>query len=90
MLRYALMFFAIAIVAGLLGFGGVMGTTAWIARLFFFGFLIIAVISLVTGRRIRTDLKERVRNNFPKNRHVIPAQAGNQYRRETGFPPARE
>ena len=56
MLRYALMFFAIAIVAGLLGFGGVMGTSAWIARLFFVGFLIIAVVSLFTGRRIRTDL----------------------------------
>ena len=56
MLRYAIMFFAIAIVAGLLGFGDVMGTSAWIAKLFFVGFLIIAVISLVTGRRIRTDL----------------------------------
>jgi uncharacterized membrane protein YtjA (UPF0391 family) len=56
MLSYALMFFVIAIIAGILGFSAVMGTAAWIAKLFFVGFLIIAVISLVTGRRIRLDL----------------------------------
>jgi uncharacterized membrane protein YtjA (UPF0391 family) len=50
------MFFVIAIIAGILGFSAVMGTAAWIAKLFFVGFLIIAVISLVTGRRIRLDL----------------------------------
>ena len=56
MLSYALMFFVIAIIADILGFSAVMGTAAWIAKLFFVGFLIIAVISLVTGRRISLDL----------------------------------
>jgi hypothetical protein len=44
----------------------------------------------VTGAAPGGCISKRVRNNFPKNRHVIPAQAGNQYRSETGFPPARE
>ena len=56
MLHYALVFFVIAIIAGVLGFTSVMGTAAWIAQLFFVGFLIFAVIALVTGRRSRTDL----------------------------------
>jgi len=56
MLSWALTFFVIAIIAGVLGFAGVMGTAAWIAKLFFVGFLIFAVISLLTGRRIRTDI----------------------------------
>ena len=56
MLHYALTFFVVAIIAGILGFSSVMGTAAWIAKLFFVGFLIFAVISLVTGRRINTDI----------------------------------
>jgi len=56
MLSWALTFFLIALVAGILGFSAVMGTAAWIAKLFFVGFLILAIISLVTGRRVRSDL----------------------------------
>lgn len=56
MLRYALTFFVVAIVAGILGFSSVMGTAAWIAKLFFVAFLIFAVISMFSGRRIKTDL----------------------------------
>ncbi len=56
MLRYALTFFVVAIIAGILGFSSVMGTAAWIAKLFFVGFLIIAVISMVSGRRGRTGV----------------------------------
>lgn len=56
MLSYALTFFVIAIIAGILGFSTVMGTAAWIAKLFFVGFLIIAVISLLKGRHVRSDL----------------------------------
>ncbi len=56
MLSWALTFFIVALIAGVLGFTSVMGTAAWIAKLFFVGFLIIAIVSLVSGRRIRTDL----------------------------------
>ncbi len=50
MLSWALLFFVIAIIAGLLGFGGVAGAATGIAQLLFFGFLILAVVVLITGR----------------------------------------
>jgi len=56
MLSWAVTFFIIAIIAGVLGFAGVMGTAAWIAKLLFIGFLIVAVISLVAGRRVSGPL----------------------------------
>ncbi len=56
MLRWALVFLVLALVAGLLGFTGVAGESMAIARILFFVFLIVFVIglvySLVTGRRI--------------------------------------
>jgi uncharacterized membrane protein YtjA (UPF0391 family) len=51
MLRWAIIFFVIAIVAGILGFWGLESTSAWIAKLLFVGFLIVAVVSLIAGRR---------------------------------------
>lgn len=50
MLSWALFFFLIAIVAAVFGFGGIAGSAAGIAQLLFFGFLILAVVVLVTGR----------------------------------------
>lgn len=50
MLYYALVFFIVAIIAGILGFGVVAGTAAWIAKVLFFVFLIFFVISLIRGR----------------------------------------
>ena len=56
MLRWAIVFLVLALVAGLLGFTGVAGQSMAIARILFFVFLIVFVIglvySLVTGRRI--------------------------------------
>ncbi len=52
MLRLAVGFFIVAIIAAVLGFGGVAGLTADVAGLFFFGFLILAVIAFVAGRRV--------------------------------------
>lgn len=43
MLYYALLFFVISIVAGLLGFRGIESGAATIARLFFFIFLLLAI-----------------------------------------------
>lgn len=51
MLGYSLMFFVIAVAAGVLGFGVIAGTAAWIAKVLFFIFLIVFVISLIRGRR---------------------------------------
>jgi uncharacterized membrane protein YtjA (UPF0391 family) len=51
MLSWALTFLIIALVAGLLGFGMVAGTAASIAKILFAVFLILFVVSLITGRR---------------------------------------
>jgi len=51
MLPYALVFFAIAIVAAILGFGGIAGDSASIAQILFFVFLIMFFVSLVTRNR---------------------------------------
>lgn len=49
MLRYALIFFIIALVAGLLGFTGIAAGAVEIARILFFVFLLLFVVSLVMG-----------------------------------------
>jgi uncharacterized membrane protein YtjA (UPF0391 family) len=55
MLRWAAVFFVIAIVAALFGFGGIASGASDIARVCFFFFLVIFVVSLIwglaTGRR---------------------------------------
>jgi uncharacterized membrane protein YtjA (UPF0391 family) len=52
MLGWAVTFLIIALIAGALGFGGVMGTAAWIGKVLLVVFLILAVASLVMGRRV--------------------------------------
>ena len=49
MLYYAAVFFIIAIVAGLLGFGGVAAGASSIAQVLFFIFLVLFLVSLVGG-----------------------------------------
>jgi uncharacterized membrane protein YtjA (UPF0391 family) len=51
MLSWALLFAMIALIAAVLGFGVVAGTAAWIAKVIFFVFLILFVVSLLSGRR---------------------------------------
>lgn len=52
MLSWALLFAIIALIAAFLGFGGlVVGTAVWIAKVCFFVFLVLFVISLLSGRR---------------------------------------
>jgi uncharacterized membrane protein YtjA (UPF0391 family) len=46
MLRWALVFLMVAIVAGIFGFAGVMVAAAGIAKLLFYVFLVLFVISL--------------------------------------------
>ena len=50
MLYYAVVFFIVAIVAAVLGFGVIAGTAAWIAKVLFVVFLILFVVSLLRGR----------------------------------------
>jgi uncharacterized membrane protein YtjA (UPF0391 family) len=49
MLYWALVFFIIAIVAGLLGFGGIASAAGGIAQVLFFVFLVIFLVTLVMG-----------------------------------------
>ena len=56
MASWAIMFFVVALIAALFGFGGIAGDAAWIGQVLLFVFLVLAVISLITGRRRTTDL----------------------------------
>jgi uncharacterized membrane protein YtjA (UPF0391 family) len=47
MLHYALVFLLIALVAALLGFGGIAVSFAWIAKILFILFIIAFLVSLV-------------------------------------------
>lgn len=49
MLRWALGFFVVALIAAVLGYGGIAAGAAGIAKLLFFGFLVLAAIALVAG-----------------------------------------
>jgi uncharacterized membrane protein YtjA (UPF0391 family) len=49
MLSWALTFLVIALIAAALGFGGVAGTATGIAKVLFFVFLILFVLSLISG-----------------------------------------
>lgn len=50
MLRWAIAFFVLALIAGVLGFGGLQGDLAWIAKAFVLVFLVLFVVSLIFGR----------------------------------------
>lgn len=51
MLRWAVVFAILALAAGVLGFGGLAGDFAGIAKILLFVFLVLFVISLIFGRR---------------------------------------
>jgi uncharacterized membrane protein YtjA (UPF0391 family) len=51
MLRWALLFLVVALVAGLFGFFDIAGTSFVIAKVLFFVFLVLFVVSLVMGSR---------------------------------------
>jgi uncharacterized membrane protein YtjA (UPF0391 family) len=54
MLRYALIFFVVALIAALFGFGGIAAGAAEIGKLLFFIFLVLFIVSLVAGLLRRT------------------------------------
>ena len=49
MLHYAVVFFIIALVAALFGFGGIAAGAVGIAKMLFFIFVILAAVSFVYG-----------------------------------------
>jgi uncharacterized membrane protein YtjA (UPF0391 family) len=49
MLYWAAVFFVIGLIAAFLGFGGVVTTAAGIAKILFYIFLIIFLVTLVMG-----------------------------------------
>jgi uncharacterized membrane protein YtjA (UPF0391 family) len=51
MLRWALAFLVIAIIAAIFGFGDIAAGATYIARVLFFIFLVLFVVMLIVGRR---------------------------------------
>jgi len=51
MLHWSLMFLVFAIIAAILGFGGLAGTAVGIAKVLFFVFLVVWLVAFLTGRR---------------------------------------
>jgi uncharacterized membrane protein YtjA (UPF0391 family) len=53
-LYYAVVFFVIALVAAVFGFGGIAAGAVGIAKILFFVFMVVAVLSFVLGLARRT------------------------------------
>ena len=49
MLHYAVVFFVIALIAALFGFGGIAASAVGIAKILFFVFAVLALASFVWG-----------------------------------------
>ena len=49
MLRWAVVFLVVAIIAAIFGFTSIAGDSAWIAKVLFVVFLILMVVSFVFG-----------------------------------------
>ncbi len=47
MLRWALLFFIVAVIAGVLGFGGLAGTAVGFAKILFFVGIVVALVTVV-------------------------------------------
>ena len=56
MLRYALLFLIVALIAGAFGFMGTAGLAVDIAKILFVVFLILFVASLILGNRSNREL----------------------------------
>jgi uncharacterized membrane protein YtjA (UPF0391 family) len=51
MLSWSVTFLIIALIAAALGFGGIAGTAVGIAKVLFFVFLVLFIVSLLVGRK---------------------------------------
>ena len=59
MLRFAIVFAILALIAGVLGFGGMAGEFAFFAKILLFVFLVLFVVSLIFGQRAGPVFSER-------------------------------
>jgi uncharacterized membrane protein YtjA (UPF0391 family) len=59
MLRLAVLFFVLGLVAAILGFGGVAGASFAIAKFLFFVFLVLCIIFVVLGLGIVRGFSRR-------------------------------
>lgn len=50
MLRWAIVFLVVAIIAAIFGFGGIAATATGIAKILFWVFLVLFLVSFVLGR----------------------------------------
>jgi uncharacterized membrane protein YtjA (UPF0391 family) len=50
MIRWAIAFAILALIAGVLGFGGMAGDFSYIAKILLFVFLVLLVVSAIVGR----------------------------------------
>lgn len=55
MLRWSILFLIVALVAGLLGFTEIIGPSMLVAKILFFVFLVLFVISLLMGSQTTRD-----------------------------------
>ncbi|WAP70160.1 DUF1328 domain-containing protein [Jiella pelagia] len=51
MIGWAITFLVVALIAAILGFGGIAGTAVGIAKIIFFVAIVLFVLSLIFGRR---------------------------------------
>jgi uncharacterized membrane protein YtjA (UPF0391 family) len=51
MLRWAILFFIVALIAAVFGFGGIAGDAAWIGKILLVVFVILAIASMLFGGR---------------------------------------
>lgn len=49
MLQYAAIFFVIALIAALFGFGGIAASATEVAKILFFVFLLVTAVTLILG-----------------------------------------
>jgi uncharacterized membrane protein YtjA (UPF0391 family) len=52
MLKWALIFLVVALIAAALGFGGIAGAASGIAQILFWVFVVLFVLSLLFGSRL--------------------------------------
>lgn len=55
MLRWTLTFLIVALIAGAMGFGLIGGMAYLAAKICFFVFLVLFIVSLVSGRAVRLE-----------------------------------
>ncbi len=66
MLRWALIFLVIGLIAGLLGFTGVAGASIAIAKTLFFVFIVIFLVLLVLGLTVARKVTGDYRSSRPQ------------------------